>query len=390
MSCAFCHGELEIVLDFGDEALAGGFLKAAGVADERRYPLELAFCRRCTALQVAKPVSRETLFGNYFYLSSASRTVREHARRYADSLIGQFSPRSALEIGCNDGVLLNQLAGRVDHLVGVDPAARPMAEIQDPRIEVVNDFFSDSVDLGQFDVVVANNVFAHVADIHGLTRGVARAMKPDGVFVFEVHNLSRMLEELQYDWIYHEHLFYYSLGALERHLAAHGLRIFAVENVALHGGSRRYYACKDGREAHQHVNSLRNVERLSKLDQASTYALFADRVGSHAATLRGTLEFVKDSGKSICGYGASGRAAALIQHASLGGLIEAMHDDAPAKWGHVMPGSHIPIHSGADIRSDVAVLFAWTYAEEILPKINQPVVVPMPAVRYVEQERVAA
>lgn len=389
INCAFCGEETEVVMDFGRQALAGGFLKAEEIGAEQRYPLRVAFCPSCTALQIADPVERETLFSNYFYLSSATRTVREHAKRYAESLVTRFSPQSVLEVGCNDGVLLSQLAGRVPVVVGVDPAKNVTAMITDPRVRVETAFFDDSTDVGQFDMVVANNVFAHVRDIHAMTRGIARALKPDGVFVFEVHDLVRMLDDLQYDWIYHEHLYYYSLGALEKHLQAHGLRIFAVESVALHGGSRRYFACKDARPEDASVRSVRGIERMVGVDQVAVFRDFSAKARTHAATLRGTLEILHDSGLSICGYGASGRASALIQHAGLGSLLYGVHDDAPAKWGHVMPGSHVPILSGA-VTADVTCLFAWTYLEEIRPKCRGSVVVPFPAVREIEPERVAA
>lgn len=243
MNCAFCASQKVLpILDFGAVALAGAFLKPQDFVREKRHDLTVMFCEACYALQVESPVDPETLFRNYFYHSSVSATVRRHAKEYAAQLVQRFGhPQRVIEIGCNDGVLLRELALLgVTGLVGVDPS-NVARTIDMPGVKVVNDYFSDAVavDVGKADLIIANNVFAHIPAICRTTLHITRALQPDGVFVFEVHDLARMISGLQYDWIYHEHLYYYSTLALCNHFGRYGLTVFDLEPVSLHGGSVR-------------------------------------------------------------------------------------------------------------------------------------------------------
>ena len=226
--CAFCaHDDLDQVIDFGEVALAGAFLKQSDFQQERKFPLRVCFCPKCHAVQVTDKVDPALMFANYFYFSSAIRTLREHFVDYATEVVARFLDQPQLstvvEIGCNDGVLLKPLADQgVGTPVGVDPATNILKAIDDARVHVVNDFFSDKVAdqilqrFGKADLVVANNVFAHIPDINGVTAAINKILKDDGVFVFEVHYLGKIIQDLQYDMIYHEHLYYYSLaGARE-------------------------------------------------------------------------------------------------------------------------------------------------------------------------------
>ena len=222
--CAFCgHDDLNQVIDFGEVALAGAFLKQSDFQQERKFPLRVCFCPKCHAVQVTDKVDPALMFANYFYFSSAIRTLREHFVDYATEVVARFLDQPQLstvvEIGCNDGVLLKPLADQgVGTPVGVDPATNILKAIDDARVHVVNDFFGDKVAdqilhrFGKADLVVANNVFAHIPDINGVTAAINKILKDDGVFVFEVHYLGKIIQDLQYDMIYHEHLYYYSLA----------------------------------------------------------------------------------------------------------------------------------------------------------------------------------
>ncbi len=256
-ACAFCGSRsLEPIIDFGDVALAGGFLKPAQFETEPRYRLRVVFCTDCLALQLPDVVDPAPLFANYFYFSSAIRSLREHFLDYASEVVARFlRPEHAtvVEIGCNDGILLKPLADQgVRTPIGVDPATNIVQSIGDPRITIVNDFFGSAVAArirdkhGAADLIVANNVYAHIPDINDVTKGVAELLAPNGVFVFEVHHLGSVLRGLQYDMIYHEHLYYYSLLALENHLRRHGLKVFDVKRIPIHAGSMRYYVCRAG------------------------------------------------------------------------------------------------------------------------------------------------
>ena len=206
----------------------------------------------------------------------------------------------------------------------------------------------------------------------------------------EAHHLGAMIEGLQYDWIYHEHRYYYSLLALERHLAAHGLSVFDVEPVELHGGSMRYYICKDLRAPSPSVARLRQQELDLGLRRVETFIEFAVGVWRHAAHLRRVIGAYRDAGQRIAGYGASGRANALMQAG--GFAVDYMVDDAPAKHGYCTPGTHVEIRPRDALRSDppdLVLVFAWTYQDEILPKIEQPVILPLPRIEVLAQRMAA-
>ncbi len=241
-------------------------------------------------MQVTEKVDPEILFANYFYFSSAIRTLREHFVDYATEVVARFliEPQlsTVVEIGCNDGVLLRPLANQgVGTPIGVDPATNILKAIDDPRVQVVNDFFGDRVAdqilqrFGKADLVVANNVYAHISDINGITAAIHKVLTDDGVFVFEVHYLGKIIQDLQYDMIYHEHLYYYSLLALQNHFARHGMTVFDIKPIPIHGGSMRYYLCKNGSRYSHHVSNrvelLRKDELALGYDKPETYRRFA-------------------------------------------------------------------------------------------------------------------
>ena len=400
--CRVCRGTtLKEVIDFSVVALAGGFLKASQFHVEQRYPLKLMFCPHCFGVQLDAPVKAETLFTDYFYFTGQTHTAREHFKNYAKDVIGRFSPRKVLEIGCNDGYLLGCMADSGAACVGVDPASNVVSSIKDGRIKLVNDFFTEEVaehlasSLGQFDTILANNVFAHIPDIHGATEAIKVALAPDGVLVLEVHHLGAMIEGLQYDWIYHEHLFYWSALALAMHLNRHGLSIFDVKWVAMHGGSMRYYVCRQGeRMASPAVDALLESERKHGLDQFETFEKFSLKVREHRRTMLELIGWVLNNGQTIAGYGASGRANALLQYWGLDAShLTHMVDDAPAKHGVYTPGSHLPIYprtSPKATKPSYTLVLAWPYADEILPKLSGDAIIPLPEIRFVEPERGAA
>lgn len=392
--CAFCQSETDEVLDFGRVALAGAFIKCDGIPGEKKYPLRLMFCQTCFAVQVADPVGAETLFRDYFYFSSQIDAVRRHFKGYAADVMQRFAPESVLEIGCNDGYLLGKLADAGVKCIGVDPAKNVVASITDNRLTLVNSFFDEAIadeivtKHGKQSLILANNVFAHVPDIHGMTRAICKTLTDDGVLVVETQHLGAMIAGLQYDWIYHEHLYYYSALSLSKHLAAYGLEIFDVQDVEMHGGSKRYYIGRQGHRAPAAaVRSLMDVERKDGLDRLESFLRFADDVRRHRFELRGLIDELKADGATICGYGASGRANTILQWLGL----DASHlayiiDDAPAKAGFYTPGSHIPIYPRSSVKVTLqryTLILAWPYAEDILRNIENTAIIPLPVVRIV-------
>lgn len=404
--CAFCGGgALTEVLDLGHVALAGGFLKPNQFSKEPKFPLRVHFCNSCLAVQVVDIVDPALMFGNYFYFSSAIRTLREHFVDYATEVVARFldAPNSTvLEFGCNDGILLRPLADqRVRTLIGVDPATNILKAIDDPRINVINSFFTEktaqevAAKFGKADMVVANNVFAHIPDICGVTRAINNVLTDDGVFIFEVHYLGKIIQDLQYDMIYHEHLYYYSLLALENHFARHGMVIFDIKPIPIHGGSMRYYACKKrskhAKDVSARVEILRKEEKEIGYDKAETYTKFAAKVAQRRDKLMDVLNKLQAKGRKVAGYGASGRANTIIQYCGIDHThMEYMIDDAPAKTGYFTPGAHFEIHNNSILKTDppdYLLIFAWAFINEIAAKCGDyldhggRLLVPLPEVR---------
>ena len=379
-TCSFCMKPLHIIHDFGTVALAGGFLKPEQFAEEKKYPLRLCYCESCYALQLADRVPPDVMFKDYFYFSSANETIRSHFRQYAADIVETYHPKKAIEIGCNDGVLINPLRELGVKVTGVDPSSTVP---KGPGI--INDYFTPEVarKIGKVDMVIANNVFAHITDIHSVTRAILAALKDDGVFVMEAHYLVDMLSGLQYDWIYHEHVFYYSLLSLENHFSEYGLTVFDVKHVATHGGSMRYFIGKRPETAA--VTALREEELRIGLDKLETYQQFSARIARHGKDLRAAI-----GNAPIAGYGASGRANALIQYCGLN--VSYIVDDAPAKHGFYTPGSHIPIYSRDKLKEDKPdrlIAFAWGYMDEISRKCDVPMLAPFPVIRTIEKKAAA-
>ena len=260
VTCGLCGGGVRVFLDFGEVVLAGAFVKRT--ERQEKYPLRLGKCSQCHAVQVADKVDPELMFREYRYFSSATQTMREHFRTYAQQLVDRFKPQSVLEIGCNDGVMLYPLMELGVRVAGVDPSS---AAAGVPNVRQA--FFTEALakTLEPVDVVLASNVFAHMPDINDAVRGVRAVMKDDGVFVFEVNHLGRMLKGLQYDWVYHEHAYYHSLLSLAILFSKYGMTVFDVEVLPTHGGSVRFYVCKDTRPVSKRVRTRLAVVNVSSL-----------------------------------------------------------------------------------------------------------------------------
>jgi hypothetical protein len=339
--CAFCGSrDLESIIDFGDVALAGAFVKPHQFAREPRYRLRVFFCPRCYALQLPDVVDPAELFANYFYFSSAIGSLREHFLDYASEVTARFlrpERSTVVEIGCNDGILLKPLADQgVRKPIGVDPASNIVQAIADPRITVVNDFFGSKLRRLSAASTVgrprgSNNV-SLTSGINDVTRGCE--LLPKSVFAFEVHHLGSVLRGLQYDMIYHEHLYYYSLVALEKHLRRHGMVVFDLKRIPIHGGSIRYYACKAGSRWAKAITNrvllLRQDETAQGLERVETFQHFAGEIARRKDLLMGFLKRLHKAGKRMARYGASNHANTIIQYCDIKHEhMEYMIDDAP-------------------------------------------------------------
>ncbi|MEO1943356.1 MAG: class I SAM-dependent methyltransferase [Candidatus Thioglobus sp.] len=411
--CAFCKGtDLSLIMDFGEVALAGGFLKPEDFKDEQKFPMRVCFCNDCFAVQVVDIIAPDTLFQDYFYFSSSIETLRDHFRSYAQEVTGRFlnpSEATVLEFGCNDGVLLRPLADQgIKNVIGVDPAENVVSSINDNRITIKNSYFTEEIaqeivsEYGQVDMIMANNVYAHIPDIQGTTRAVESALSDNGVFVFEVHYLGKVIEEMQYDMIYHEHLFYYSLLSAIEHFKRYDMVVFDIKLIPVHAGSLRFYVSKK-HSSHALIVSdavklLVEEERTKGYDKFWSFQEFANEVAATKKDLIFLLKKLKSEGKTIAGYGASGRANTMIQYCEITeDLVSYMIDDAPAKTGFFTPGSHLEIFPSSILLGedapDYVLVFAWSFFDEILKrnknyiKAGGRMILPLPQVKiYPEAE----
>jgi len=405
--CVFCgSSKLTNVIDFGDVAVAGAFIEKHHIKSEKKYPLVIVFCESCYAVQVRDHIDPKDLFETDFYFSSAIKTLRDHFADYAAEVTGRFLPEpeksTTLEFGSNDGVLLKPIADQgVETVIGVEPAKNIIETVKDDRLTLINGFFNASLaekiieEYGHIDLVMANNTYAHISDINGVTSGVEKVLSRDGVFIFEVHYLGSVIQGLQYDFIYHEHIYYYSLLALDNHLARHGMVVFDIKPIPIHGGSIRFYAAKKNslhaKNVSPRVTALRAQEKELGFDKAEMYKEYARQIQDKKDRLMKLLSDLRKKGKRVVGYGASGRANTIIQYCGITDKdVEYMIDDAPAKKGLYTPGSHLEIKSGDAIKKDkpdYILIFAWAFFEEIAAKCQDylesggRLIVPLPDVR---------
>lgn len=406
-TCAFCEStDLHQILDFGEVGLAGGFLTEKDIASEQKFPMRFCYCSSCNAVQVIDVIDPDILFSDYFYFSSAIDSLREHFANYANEVVSRFVvPKKSvvLEIGCNDGVLLKPIAEQnaAAKLIGVDPARNVVSTINHASIDVVNDFFTRESSrhikekFGAIDVVMANNVYAHIPDINGTTDGVAHVLADDGVFIFEVHDLDSVIGGLQYDMIYHEHLYYHSLLSVSAHLTRHGLVVFDVKRTPIHAGSKRFYATKKGskyaRNPSPRVEAELNREISLGYNSLDAFKGFAKHVSQKRDELMKVLNELRRRKRKVIGYGASGRANTIMQYCRITkDHLDCIIDDAPAKHGFLTPVNHIPIASRNSLdteKPDYILVLAWSYANDIASKCKRHIdkdvrlVIPLPDVR---------
>jgi SAM-dependent methyltransferase len=381
-ACRSCHqSDLQPIVSLGRLPLANALVSREDtVRVDERYPLDLALCRRCSLVQITETVAPARLFHEYLYFSSYSDTMVRHARDLAQELCRARrldSSSCVIEIGSNDGYLLQHFLAAGVRVLGVEPARNVAAVAEARGIATISEFFGSDLAAklaaaGEAaDVIVANNVMAHVPDINGIVQGIKRLLKPHGVFVMETPYVKDLLDTAAFDTIYHEHLFYYSLSALEALFRRNELAIAAVQHVPIHGGSLRVTAVHAGEEGQRPgVTRLLDEERRWGVAEPIEYQRFAAQVAHLQRSLAALLRQLRAQGKRLCAYGAAAKATTLLNVLGVGvDVLEFVVDRSEHKQGRYIPGVRIPIKPVAallDEQPDYVLLLAWNLAAEIM------------------------
>ena len=380
-ACRACgSSRLETFLSLGELPLSDGFTTSEAEARAApRYPLDVAFCRDCSLVQILDTVPPEELFGaDYPYFSSFTDTLLTHSRGNVEARIAErgLGPASlVIEIASNDGYLLQyyQQAG-VPHL-GIDPAPGPVEAARARGIDTKLAFFGLDLarelarDGKRADVIHANNVLAHVADTNGFVAGIAALLKPDGVAVIEAPYVRDLIDHGEFDTIYHEHLCYFSVTALRALFARHGLHLNRVERLAIHGGSLRLFVEPVDRPEPSVLDLLREEAEIG-VDRLDYYASFAEQVGGIREGILRLLADLRAQGRRIAGYGAAAKGTILLNHAGIdGSALDFVADRNTHKQGRWVPGVALPIVDPSEIerrQPDALLILPWNFKDEIM------------------------
>ena len=403
-SCRSCSAPLEHTFcDLGMSPLSNSYLTADQLQQkEPFYPLHAYVCGNCYLVQLDEFESPQQLFSEYAYFSSYSDSWLQHSRDYAQMIsarLGLDETSQVVEIASNDGYLLQYFVEQKIPVVGIEPAANVAAVAEEKGIPTLVKFFgtqtaNEMLDENlQADLVLGNNVLAHVPDLNDFVAGMKVILKPSGTITLEFPHLLKLIQGNQFDTIYHEHFSYFSLLAVERVFANHGMQIFDVDQLPTHGGSLRIYVQHADRQdapVTDAVQSLRDLESESGLADLATYAAFADQVESTKRSLLKFLTDAKQDGLSVAAYGAPAKGNTLLNYCGIRrDFIDFTVDRSPAKQGHYLPGTHIPVFAPEKIREskpDFLVILPWNIKDEIIGKMSHirewggKFVIPIPSV----------
>jgi len=382
-ACRACGSEeLDLILSLGRTPLANALLTEEELRQpEATFPLDLAFCPGCALVQITEAVPPDHLFREYSYFSSFSDTMLRHAERMADDLLvsRRLTKQSlVIEVASNDGYLLQYYQRRGIPVLGIEPAVNVAeAAVRERGIPTLCEFFGLKLaqqlaaDGRLADVLHAHNVLGHVPDLNGVVAGIEAVLRDDGVAIIEVPYVKDLIDRCEFDTIYHEHLSYFSLTALDRLVRRHRLIVQNVERVPIHGGSLRLWLAKAcSAEATSAVGGLLAEESAWGVGDRRIYAAFAQTVDSLKGELRSLLERLKRDGKRIAAYGAAAKGSTLLNSVGIGrDFLEFVVDRSPYKQGHYMPGVHLPIFPPAKLLEampDYTLLLTWNFADEIM------------------------
>jgi SAM-dependent methyltransferase len=387
LGCRFCGAPLsQIFVDLGASPLANSYLEPEDLGKaEAFYPLCVYVCGECFLVQLPEEERPEAIFSEYAYFSSYSESWLRHAEDYARAMVERFglgAGHQVIEIASNDGYLLRWFKERDIPVLGIEPARNVAAAAQAVGIPTLVKFFGAAMarELAaqgtRADLLVGNNVLAHVPDLNDFVAGLKTLLAPAGVLTMEFPHLLRLMQEDQFDTIYHEHYSYFSFATVRKVFAAHGMTLFDVEELPTHGGSLRIYARHDEdatKPVGERVSDLLVREEAARLGCLETYRSFGERV---LRVKRGLLRFLiqaKDEGKSIAGYGAPAKGNTLLNYCGIRtDFLDYTVDRSPHKQGRYLPGTRIPIHGPdrlRETRPDYVLILPWNLKEEIVEQM---------------------
>lgn len=406
-NCRFCSSPLEYTFaDLGMSPIANDYLNQAQVhRAEKFYPLHTYVCKKCLLVQLEEFESPDHIFGDgdYAYFSSYSESWLRHARDYTDLMVQRFgfnTSTQVIEIASNDGYLLQYFHKKGIPVLGIEPAANTAKVAIEKGIPSIAKFFGvqtakELVSKGkQADLLIGNNVLAHVPDVNDFVAGIKVILKPHGILTIEFPHLLQLMQQNQYDTIYHEHFSYFSFLTVEKIFAAHNMTLFDVEELSTHGGSLRIYGKHEDAELpiiSERVKQLKKKETAAGLDTLGTYITFGEKVKENKRKLLSFLIAAKAEGKTIVGYGAPAKGNTLLNYCGVNtDFIDYTVDLNPHKQGLFLPGTRIPIHHPDKIREtqpDYVLILPWNLKEEIMEQIKiigdwgGQFVLPIPEVR---------
>ena len=406
-SCRFCATPLEHdFIDLGMSPVSNSFVKPDRVDEpEPFYPLHAFVCSNCFLVQLEEFETADQIFSDYVYFSSYSTSWLAHARKFVNDVSERFGFNAdslVIEVASNDGYLLQYFTERNVPVLGIEPASNVAEVARAAGIDTIDEFFGASLaerlrDEGRLcDLLVGNNVLAHVPDINDFVGGFRLVLAEDGVLSMEFPHLLRLIEQTQFDTIYHEHFSYLSLLTVQRIFAHHGLQVFDVEEIPTHGGSLRVFAQHSGgkQPVGRAVEKVLGDERGAKLDSLDGYRNFSEKVTKVKTDLLEFLRQADSEGKTVVGYGAPAKGNTLLNYCGIGpDEIAYTVDRSPHKQGHLLPGTHIPVYAPekiAETQPDYVIILPWNLKDEVVEQMAEirgwggRFVVPIPELTVIE------
>jgi 2-polyprenyl-3-methyl-5-hydroxy-6-metoxy-1,4-benzoquinol methylase len=400
MKCRYCKTKLvNKLIDLGNAPLVNAFLKKNSLnKKENFYPLSLMLCNKCYLVQTRENISPKTIFKkNYPYFTSTSKSFLQHAKKFSKKIIRLLTlnkDSTVVEIACNDGYLLKNFVAKKIRCLGIEPSSSVAKVAKEKKIKVVTKFFSNSLSMAisksyKSDLIIANNVYAHVPDVVDFTKGLKNLLKPSGTIVIEFQYVVSLIKRHQFDTIYHEHYSYYSLTSVNSILKSQNLKIYNVEKINTHGGSLRIYVCHDNyfKKINKKVKQILKEE--SKIvKNPKFYKNLNLKIKKIKKDLLEFLFKLKNKNQKVCAYGAAAKGNTLLNFCKINSdLIYCIFDNSRSKQGMFMPGSHIPVLGSKSIKKikpDYILILPWNIRGEIkkqLKKYKSKIFIAVPKIK---------